>query len=99
MPNLFALPFQVKICGLTSPQQAADAVAAGADAIGLNFYEPSVRYITEKEAVLIANTTIDGRTKCPVVGSSFDLASEIIDSVRNNVFLLFSSGFGAEMRS
>ena len=57
MPNLFALPFQVKICGLTSPQQAADAVAAGADAIGLNFYEPSVRYITEKEAVLIANTT------------------------------------------
>ena len=48
--------------------------------------------------VLIANTRIDGRTKCPVVGSSFDFASEIIDSVRNNVFSLFINGFGAEMR-
>ena len=55
------LPFQIKICGLTKPQQAVDAREAGADAIGLNFYEPSIRFVTNEQALAIAkavrNTT------------------------------------------
>ena len=47
-------PFQIKICGLTRPQQALDARVAGADAIGLNFFEPSIRSVSAEQASLIA---------------------------------------------
>jgi phosphoribosylanthranilate isomerase len=35
----------VKICGVTSPRDAALAVAAGADAIGVNFWAGSKRHV------------------------------------------------------
>ena len=37
---------RVKICGITRPEHARAAAGAGADAIGLMFYEPSPRYVT-----------------------------------------------------
>jgi len=40
-----SLPFQIKICGVRRPEDAAAAVAAGADAVGLNFYPQSKRYV------------------------------------------------------
>jgi phosphoribosylanthranilate isomerase len=43
----------VKICGITSPADGLEAVAAGADAIGLMFYEKSPRYITLDTATKI----------------------------------------------
>ena len=50
------LPFQIKICGLTQPQQAIDARDAGADAIGLNFYQPSIRCVSDEQAAQITST-------------------------------------------
>ena len=44
----------VKICGITNPEDAHAAVEAGADAIGLMFYEPSPRNISLKSAIEIA---------------------------------------------
>ena len=41
---------RVKICGLTRSQDVEAAVAAGADALGFVFYEPSPRAVTVSEA-------------------------------------------------
>jgi phosphoribosylanthranilate isomerase len=39
-----------KICGITSYQDAMDAIDAGADALGFVFYEKSPRYLSVKQA-------------------------------------------------
>jgi phosphoribosylanthranilate isomerase len=45
--------FQIKICGITSAGDAIAAAEAGADAIGLNFYEKSSRYLAKDQAAAI----------------------------------------------
>ena len=45
--------FRIKICGLTHPSDADAVVAAGADAVGLNFYHGSKRHIDPEMAAAI----------------------------------------------
>lgn len=52
--------FTVKICGVTTVHDALTAIAAGADAIGLNFFSRSPRYIDESRAREIAEALPDG---------------------------------------
>jgi phosphoribosylanthranilate isomerase len=40
----------IKICGVTTPEDAAMAVAAGADAIGINLWPGSKRYVAPERA-------------------------------------------------
>ena len=53
--------FRVKICGITSVDDAQMAVEAGADAIGLNFYPQSPRYVAPTVARAIARAVGDRR--------------------------------------
>jgi len=46
--------FQIKICGITSVEDALTVVEAGADAVGLNFYPKSPRYVRPELAGRIA---------------------------------------------
>jgi phosphoribosylanthranilate isomerase len=45
--------FRVKICGITTPSDGGGAIEAGADAVGLNFYPGSRRYVDRKRAAEI----------------------------------------------
>jgi phosphoribosylanthranilate isomerase len=47
---------RVKICGVTSAEDAEAAIAAGADMIGLNFHPPSPRYLALEQARAIRET-------------------------------------------
>jgi len=44
----------LKICGITNQSDASAAIAAGATAIGFNFYLQSPRYVTPEAAAAIA---------------------------------------------
>jgi phosphoribosylanthranilate isomerase len=44
---------RIKICGVTTPEDARMAADAGADAVGLNFYPKSPRFVTPTQAAAL----------------------------------------------
>jgi phosphoribosylanthranilate isomerase len=44
---------RIKICGVTTPDDARMAADAGADAVGLNFYPKSPRFVTPTQAAAL----------------------------------------------
>lgn len=44
---------RIKICGVTTPEDARFAAEAGADAVGLNFYPKSPRFVTPQQAATL----------------------------------------------
>jgi phosphoribosylanthranilate isomerase len=46
-------PVRIKICGVTTPADAVLAARLGADAVGLNLYPPSPRYVEPHQATAI----------------------------------------------
>jgi phosphoribosylanthranilate isomerase len=49
-------PVKIKVCGITNAEDAAMAIAAGADALGFIFYRNSPRYIEPTAAAHIIGT-------------------------------------------
>lgn len=52
--------FRVKICGVTDAGDASLAAAAGADAVGINFYPGSLRYVPPEHAGPVVRAVRDG---------------------------------------
>ena len=72
----------VKLCGITSVADAELCVAAGADAIGLNFYPRSPRFVSVDSARTIA-ASVKGRVLIVgvFVDASFETIAETIREV------------------
>ncbi len=67
----------IKICGLTQPDNALDCVRAGADAIGLVFFDKSPRNISTEKARAITRVLPGHVLTCGVfVNESFDFIME-----------------------
>ncbi len=70
----------VKICGVTRPEDAVAAADAGADAIGLNFYPLSPRFLTNERAKEISRATPEGLLKFGVfVNESADFLKKTFE--------------------
>ncbi len=74
---------RVKICGITSPEQALMAQDAGADLLGLVIYPKSSRYVDVQRAVQIRQV-IGPKTQCVVLLVNADeaLVHEVIKQVK-----------------
>lgn len=70
--------FRIKICGVTSAEDAAMAAALGAEAVGINFYRGSRRYVAVREAAPIIAAV---RGKAVPVGVFVNELPEIIAEV------------------
>ncbi|MEZ5329090.1 MAG: phosphoribosylanthranilate isomerase [Verrucomicrobiales bacterium] len=71
----------VKICGFTLEQEAVDACRAGADALGINFYPKSKRFISfEESAEWLPNLPGDVSRIGIFVNEDVDRVSEIVMS-------------------
>jgi phosphoribosylanthranilate isomerase len=62
--------FRIKICGITTAANALLAAEAGADAIGLNFYDKSPRCVTAERAKEICDALPAGVAKVGVFVNS-----------------------------
>lgn len=90
---------KVKICGITRLQDARDAIEAGADMLGLNFYEVSPRYIApEQAAELCVALRSEYGADCPLlVGVFVNADADFIESVRQRVGLDYAQLSGDEL--
>lgn len=82
-----------KICGITNVKDALFAASAGADLIGLNFYEKSKRYIAPADAQLIAREI---RGKVRVAGVFVNASAASISQISESVGLDFVQLHGDE---
>ena len=72
--------FRIKICGVTNVADAVLAAEAGADAVGLNFYEKSPRCVSASVAATIGSALSDRIDPVGVfVNASADAISKVCD--------------------
>jgi len=77
------MKFLIKICGITRPQDAELAVAAGADIIGLNFWGGSKRFVTDDQARAIIAVIPPGVRKVGVFVNAHPLVvTETVDDLQ-----------------
>ena len=88
---------QVKICGLRTPHHLHAAIEAGADMVGLMFYEQSSRYIKPHHARELLDT-IENRPAAPdIVGVFVNKETDFINDIVEDVGLDFVQLHGSEL--
>ena len=84
--------FQTKICGITNPADAAAVAAAGVDAVGLNFYTGSRRYVSvERAEAIVAALPRDVLRVGLFVDSTDDEVSAAFDRLQLDLIQLHGS--------
>ncbi len=87
---------QVKICGLRVPEHAHAALNAGADMLGLIFYEPSHRYISPGDARKLIATIQQEHTTADFVGVFVNCTADFINDISEQVGLQYVQLHGHE---
>jgi phosphoribosylanthranilate isomerase len=87
---------QVKICGITSTEDALVAAEAGADLLGLVFYPPSPRYVTLDSARQIAAAVRRTASLVRLVGVFVDVEPSSIRNVMAGCGLDYAQLHGTE---
>ncbi|RKF16469.1 phosphoribosylanthranilate isomerase [Roseovarius spongiae] len=72
---------RIKMCGLTRPNDIADAVRAGAGYVGFNFFARSPRYIAPEIARALALETPEGVAKVSLTVDADDAALDALTAV------------------
>lgn len=100
--------FQIKACGITRASDALAAAELGADAIGLNFYQPSVRSVDHAQALAVAGSLrakfspVETKIVGVFVNHSIDEIAELVSSVGLDVIQLHGDerpGFVTDFRA
>ncbi|MDQ3369681.1 MAG: phosphoribosylanthranilate isomerase, partial [Myxococcota bacterium] len=71
---------KIKICGVTTVEDAARAAAAGVDFIGLNFWPGSRRYVAPEQAASLV-AAVRGAGPAQVVGVFVDVTADDVAAV------------------
>ena len=72
------MSFEIKICGVRSPEALNAALAAGADLVGLVFFPPSPRHLSLDEGARLAALA---RTRARVAALTVDADDELLASI------------------
>ncbi|MEI7907158.1 MAG: phosphoribosylanthranilate isomerase [Bacteroidota bacterium] len=86
-------PYFIKICGITTYDDAVMAIEAGATAIGFNFYSKSKRYIQPERAKEIADRI---RGKISIVGIFVNEDAAAVRAIGASVKLTYCQFHGDE---
>jgi indole-3-glycerol phosphate synthase/phosphoribosylanthranilate isomerase len=78
---------RVKICGITTRQDALDAIDAGADMLGFNFYPQSKRYIPPEKCVRIISFLAQYTARVQSVGIFVNATQAEIDATVDDCHL------------
>lgn len=84
---------RIKICGVTSPADAVAAAECGADAVGLNFFPDSPRFVTPDTAKEIVAALPPFVT---TVGVFVDMPEDAVRSIASRVGLRAVQTYSAE---
>jgi indole-3-glycerol phosphate synthase/phosphoribosylanthranilate isomerase len=78
---------RVKICGITTRQDALAAVDAGADMLGFNFYPRSKRYIPPEQCVRIVSFLAQYTARVQLVGVFVNATKAEIEAITDDCHL------------
>lgn len=72
---------KIKICGITSSEDAIAAIEAGCDILGFNFYTGSPRYVTPGACTAIRNALEQRNVRCIYLGVFVNCPSRQINAI------------------